>query len=68
MEVPYVFEERGRGSSKLGVLQHTEYLLHLGRLARSTGQLAIWTRYAPVGLQGAVINVGSVYALVKCGG
>ncbi len=64
-EVPYVFEQRGRGRSKLGPRQYAEYLWHLGRLARSTGQLASWVRYGMVGLVGAVIDVAGVYLLVE---
>ncbi len=60
-EVPYVFELRGQGSSKLGPRQYLEYLGHLGRLAISTGQLRAWIRYGLVGLTGGLINVGLVY-------
>ncbi|MFB3923298.1 MAG: glycosyltransferase family 2 protein [Terriglobia bacterium] len=56
-EVPYVFVERGRGTSKLGARQYLEYLVHLARLAQSTGQLKSWIRYGAVGLAGAVINL-----------
>jgi dolichol-phosphate mannosyltransferase len=58
VEVPYVFQERERGSSKLGARQYLEYLLHLARLAVGTGQLWGWIRYGLVGLVGAVIDVG----------
>jgi len=57
VEVPYVFVERGHGSSKLGAKQYIEYILHLARLARSTGQLAAWIRYGLVGLAGAALNL-----------
>jgi dolichol-phosphate mannosyltransferase len=63
VEVPYVFEERGHGSSKLGPRQYVEYVGHLARLAVSTGQLAAWSRYGFVGLSGAVINIGMIYFL-----
>lgn len=65
VEVPYVFEQRGRGSSKLGPRQYAEYLFHLARLARSTGQFRTWVRYALVGMSGAAINVGALYLLVE---
>ncbi len=68
VEVPYVFEQRGRGSSKLGARQYLEFLLHLARLAGSTGQLAAWVRYGLVGLGGAAIDLGGVYLLVERGG
>ena len=68
VEVPYVFEQRGRGSSKLGARQYLEFLLHLARLAGSTGQLAAWMRYGLVGLVGAAINLVGLYLLVERGG
>jgi dolichol-phosphate mannosyltransferase len=65
VEVSYIFETRGHGSSKLGPRQYLEYLMHLGRLAHSTGQLAAWVRYGLVGLSGALVNVGGVYFLMQ---
>jgi dolichol-phosphate mannosyltransferase len=65
VEVPYIFQERERGSSKLGARQYLEYLLHLVRLAVGTGQLYAGIRYALVALVGAVIDVGLVCALVQ---
>jgi dolichol-phosphate mannosyltransferase len=57
MEVPFLFQARSLGTSKLGKRELLQYLAHLIRLARSTGQLRSWTRYAGVGLIGAVVNV-----------
>jgi dolichol-phosphate mannosyltransferase len=57
VEVPFLFQARSRGSSKLGMRESLQYLAHLGRLARSTGQLRSWIRYAAVGFTGAVVNV-----------
>lgn len=65
VEVSYIFEPRGHGSSKLGPRQYVEYLLHLARLARSTGQLAAWVRYGLVGLSGAIVNIVGVYLLTE---
>lgn len=62
-EVAYVFEERGKGSSKLGARQYLEYVLHLARLARATGQMAAWFRYGAVALAGAIVDVALVYLL-----
>jgi dolichol-phosphate mannosyltransferase len=67
VEVPYVFQERGRGASKLGARQYAEYLQHLLRLAVGTGQLWGWVRYGLVALIGAVIDVGLFYTLVEQG-
>ena len=60
-EVPYQFEERIRGSSKLGLRQYGEYLAHLMRLSWSTGQFGAWVEYSLVGLSGAAIDLGLVY-------
>jgi dolichol-phosphate mannosyltransferase len=57
VEVPFVFQARSLGSSKLGMRESTQYLAHLVRLAHSTGQLRSWIRYAAVGFTGAVVNV-----------
>ena len=62
-EVPYQFAERERGSSKLGPPQIVEYLVHLARLALSTGQARAWARYALVGATGAAVNLAALYAL-----
>ena len=64
-EVPYVFQERDRGASKLGPRQYLEYLRHLARLALRTGQFFGWTRYSLVALAGALIDVALVFALVE---
>ena len=57
VEVPYVFQARSMGSSKLGMRESLQYLAHLLRLARSTGQLRSWMGYAAVGLSGAAVNI-----------
>jgi dolichol-phosphate mannosyltransferase len=57
VEVPYVFQARSMGSSKLGMRESLQYLAHLLRLARSTGQLRSWMGYAAVGLTGAAVNI-----------
>jgi dolichol-phosphate mannosyltransferase len=65
VEVPFVFQARSLGSSKLGMRESLQYLAHLGRLARSTGQLRSWMRYAAVGFTGAVVNVGVLAFLAQ---
>ena len=64
MEVPYIFQEREHGASKLGARQYVEYLQHLVRLAAGTGQLLGWIRYSLVALGGGLIDVGLCYALI----
>ena len=65
VEVPFVFQARSLGSSKLGTRESLQYLAHLGRLARSTGQLRSWMRYAAVGFTGAVVNVAVLTFLAE---
>ncbi len=68
VEVPYVFQEREKGASKLGARQYLEYLQHLLRLAVGTGQLWSWIRYGVVALTGAVIDIALFVFLVKKAG
>jgi dolichol-phosphate mannosyltransferase len=68
VEVPYVFQERERGASKLGTRQYLEYLQHLARLAVGTGQFLGWIRYSLVAVAGALIDIALFAALVKKGG
>jgi len=65
VEIPFVFQARSLGSSKLGMRESLQYLAHLGRLAHSTGQLRSWIRYAGVGFTGAVVNVGVLAFLAE---
>jgi len=69
VEVPYQFEERTRGASKLGARQYAEYLAHLVRLAFATGQFHAWVLYGLVGFTGAALDIGLIYGLVgRAGG
>jgi dolichol-phosphate mannosyltransferase len=67
VEVPYVFQERERGASKLGTRQYVEYLQHLARLAVRTGQFLGWIRYGLVALTGALIDIVLFATLVRKG-
>jgi dolichol-phosphate mannosyltransferase len=68
VEVPYVFQERESGASKLGARQYGEYLRHLLRLAVGTGQLRGWICYGGVALIGALIDIVLFAVLVKKAG
>ena len=68
VEVPYIFQERERGASKLGARQYAEYLQHLVRLALGTGQFLSWVRYGLVATAGALIDIALAVALVRKGG
>jgi dolichol-phosphate mannosyltransferase len=55
-EVPFVFEERARGGSKLGSGTVLKYLAHLMRISLETGESVRIAKYAAVGMTGAVVN------------
>ena len=57
VEVPYVFEERKKGKSKLGSKQAFQYLNHVYALARRTGEIWLLPKFAMVGLSGVFVNV-----------
>jgi len=56
-EVPYIFEERAVGGSKMSARTAVQYLAHLVRISLDSGEAARMFRYGLVGLSGAVINV-----------
>jgi dolichol-phosphate mannosyltransferase len=56
VEIPYVFEERKRGESKLGARQVWQYLRHVLRLSVETGEIQLLLRYAAVGAFGMVVD------------
>lgn len=56
IEVPYIFEERKEGGSKLGPTQYLEFFTHIGRLAWETGQIGRFLRFCTVGLSGLFVN------------
>jgi dolichol-phosphate mannosyltransferase len=57
VEVPFVFEERAVGGSKMSVRTAVQYFAHLVRISIDSGEAARLARYALVGTSGAVINV-----------
>ena len=56
-EVPFVFEERAKGGSKIGTSTMLQYVLHLIRISLETGEAARIGKFALVGLSGAVVNL-----------
>ncbi len=67
-EVPYIFQERFRGGSKLGPRAGWQYLLHLASIAAGTGEMGRVTSYAAVGVTGAVVNFGALELLTRAFG
>ena len=64
-EVPYVFEKRLRGKSTLGFRENLDYLRHLSRLARASGEAGQFLRFWVVGITGVFVNLGILLALTK---
>ncbi|HEY1724620.1 MAG TPA: glycosyltransferase [Steroidobacteraceae bacterium] len=62
-EVPYVFQERQRGASKVTRQVYVDYLRHLLRLRLSTLPINRFIRFAIVGLSGVVVDMGLLYLL-----
>ncbi len=68
VEVPYIFEERKEGGSKLGPKQYLEFFAHLGHLAREAGQVKRFLRFCSVGLLGVFVNEGALRFITETGG
>lgn len=60
VEVPYIFEERKEGGSKLGSRQYLEFLIHLSKLGKETGQIGRFLRFCTVGFSGVFVNEGTL--------
>jgi dolichol-phosphate mannosyltransferase len=68
VEVPFIFEERSAGQSKLNSKQQIEYLKHLFSLMARTGELAMFNKFLAVGLSGVIVNEGLYWLLTRFGG
>ncbi len=65
VEVPYIFKTRSRGQSKLNPRQQIDYLKHICRLMRRTGELWRFVKFCLVGLSGVVVNEGLLWILTE---
>jgi len=68
VEVPYIFEDRSAGQSKLNPGQQLDYLKHLFSLMARTGELGMLIKFMLVGLSGVVVNEGVYWLLTRFGG
>ncbi|HEY5594895.1 MAG TPA: glycosyltransferase family 2 protein [Nitrospiria bacterium] len=66
-EVPYTFVERKLGGSKLGPRQYGEFIIHLLRLSRQTGELKRFLKFSVVGGSGVFVNMGVLTLLTAWG-
>ena len=67
-EVPFIFEERSAGASKLKWSTQIDYLKHILSLMSRTGELAMLIKFLLVGLSGVVVNQGLLYILTEFAG
>jgi dolichol-phosphate mannosyltransferase len=58
VEVPFIFEDRSAGKSKLRPQQQIDYLKHLFSLMSRTGEVKRIVKFIGVGLSGTVVNIG----------
>ncbi len=58
VEVPFIFEERSAGQSKLNARQQIDYLKHVFSLMRHTGEFWRFVKFIAVGLTGTAVNLG----------
>jgi putative flippase GtrA len=57
-EVPFIFDERSHGSSKMDAAVAQKYLRHLLRISADTGEARRMLKFALVGLAGVAVNYG----------
>lgn len=58
VEVPFIFEDRSSGRSKMKVKQQIDYLKHILSLMRRKGELTRLFKFLGVGLSGTIVNLG----------
>ena len=56
-EVPFVFQERIEGGSKIGSSVIWDYIVHLLRISLETGEAARAARFIAVGFSGGIVNL-----------
>jgi dolichol-phosphate mannosyltransferase len=64
-EVPYIFQTRTKGESKLSSRQQIDYLKHLASLFYRSRELWRFVKFCLVGLSGVGVNLGILWLLVE---
>lgn len=64
-EVPYIFDVRSRGESKLSSKTQVDYLKHLWSLFVRSGELWRFFKFIFVGLTGVGVNLGLLWLLTE---
>lgn len=65
VEVPYAFEARDQGKSKLNATEQWNYIRHLFRLLKSSEQDLLFWKFGAVGISGVLVNSLLYVLLVK---
>lgn len=68
VEVPFIFEDRSTGASKMKARQQIDYLKHIFSLMRRKGELTRLLKFIGVGLSGIVVNQAILWLLTEFGG
>jgi len=66
-EVPYLFEARSAGQSKLTLRQQREYLEHLARIVGVQPDDLRFAKFCLVGASGVLLNTGMLWLLTRAG-
>jgi dolichol-phosphate mannosyltransferase len=67
VEVPFIFEDRSTGASKMKARQQIDYLKHVFSLMRRNGELVRLLKFIGVGLSGVLVNEGILWLLTEFG-
>ncbi|MCL2140520.1 MAG: glycosyltransferase family 2 protein [Dehalococcoidia bacterium] len=62
-EVPFIFQLREKGQSKLSINLEIEYLRHLLSLMWRSGEITRFLKFIVVGLIGTFVNLGTLWLL-----
>jgi len=68
VEVPFIFEDRSSGRSKMKARQQIDYLKHIFSLMRRKGEVVRLLKFIGVGLSGILVNEGILWLLTEFGG
>ena len=68
VKLPFTFETRSRGESKLSAKQQVDYLKHLYSLLRRKGEIWRFVKFCLVGLSGVGVNMGLLWLLTEVAG
>ena len=67
LEIPYVFRDREKGESKLGIAECKDYLSQLFALYLSGETFYQLLKFCIVGVSGILVNLAVLYSLVEFG-